>query len=224
MGFLRWLANRSSREILKLKIYMRYSLDSGRGAARVEWILLDRSLRDDFDGFRCGLVSLLYARILTIHHADRRELFERVGHATAAFLAPGNSMPLHFQAWILRIDPLFGSEFFVWPWRELDSGDFGGADTYTATLRLERPWRLAPNGLSLDLEMHFGNERIEAPGCVLIAISELFRDLKDPSTQRRFAQILNGINLYYGSAEHAALMSEGAALAAATRGVLLDTP
>lgn len=221
MGLLKWLADRISREVLKLHIYMRYSLETGRGAACVRWNLLDPSLRGNLDVLRCCLVALLYARILTIHHADRVELFDRVGRATAAFLAPSNTTPLQFETWTLDVYPL-GQPFVVWPWAPLDSTDAPGVKGYTATLRLGRPTRSSPVGLGIDLEMHLGAERVKAPGCVLIAISELFQDLKDPFHQRRLAEILVQINRYFGSAEHAALMSEGMALAAAVQGIALE--
>ncbi|KAF0214412.1 MAG: hypothetical protein FD174_4356, partial [Geobacteraceae bacterium] len=125
-----------------------------------------------------------------------------------------------FETWTLDV-PL-GQPFVVWPWAPLDSTDAPGVKGYTATLRSGRPTRSSPVGLGIDLEMHLGAERVKAPGCVLIAISELFQDLKDPFHRRRLAEIIVQINRYFGSAEHAALMSEGMALAAAVQGIALE--
>ena len=179
MGFLKWLSNLTSREVLKLHIHMRYELEVGRGTACVRWSLLDKSLKDNEEALKCSLVALLYARVLTIHHADRAQLFQRVDRAMTAFLAQSTPAPLRFDDWVLDIDP-FGPPFAIWPWATLESPEAREVKTHVATLRQGRPTRLSPAGLEIDLEMPLGMERVRVPASVMIATSNCFNGLEKP--------------------------------------------
>jgi hypothetical protein len=214
MGLLKWLADLNSREVLRLHIYMRYALDLGRGAACVRWTLLDKSLKGKEVPLRCSLVALLYARILTIHHADRAELFQRIDRVMTELLGQGTTSPLLFEEWVLDIDPI-GPPFVIWPWAPLESLDVKGVKTHVATLRYGRPTRLSPAGLAIDLEMPLGMERVRVPASVMIAMSDCFNRLEDQVHREVLARLLLHVNRYYGTAENATLMSEGVAVAAA---------
>jgi len=221
MGLLKWLADRISREVLRLHIHMRYALELGRGAACIRWSLLDESLKGKEDALRCSLVALLYARVLTIHHADRAQLFQRVDQAMTAFLAQGTTAPLCFEAWVLDIDPI-GPPFAIWPWASLESPEAQGVKTHVATLRHGRRTRLSPAGLAIDLEMPLGMERVRVPASVMIAASDCFNGLMDPAYREVLARLLLHVNRYYGTAENAALMSEGVAIAIALQNLAAE--
>jgi hypothetical protein len=221
MGLLKWLADRSSREVLRLHIHMSYALELGRGAACVRWTLLDESLKGKEDALRCSLVALLYARVLTIHHADRAQLFQCVDRAMTAFLAQSTTAPLVFEEWVLNIDPM-GPPFVIWPWAPLESPEARGVKTHVATLRHGKPTRLSPAGLSIDLEMPLGMERVRVPASVMIAASDFFSGLEDPVHREVLARLLLHVNRYYGTAENAALMSEGVAVAAALQNLAAE--
>lgn len=221
MGILKWLADRISREVLRLHIHMRYELELGRGAACVRWTLLDESLKDKENALRCSLIALLYARVLTIHHADRAQLFQRVNRAMTALLAQGTTAPLVFEEWVLDIDPI-GPPFVIWPWAPLESPEAQGVKTHVATLRYGRPTRQSPAGLAIDLEMPLGMERVRVPASVMIAASDCFNGLEDPVYREVFARLLLDVNRYYGTPENAALMSEGVAVAAALQNLAAE--
>jgi len=196
---------------------MHYRLDEGRGSAAIVWTVLESSMEPQREMLQCTFAVLLYARILTIHKPGGDDLFARVANGAHAFLSTPEGSRLKFDDWALHLDP-YGPPFVVWPWGRIEAPYPPDLKLYAAVLRYGRPTRHAPIGFSIDLDVPFGMEKVLAPAAALLAITDVVERC-DAAVSRPLAQLLLGVNAYYGSVAAATLMSEGVAFGAAVANV-----
>jgi hypothetical protein len=158
MGFLHKLfGSPEPIDVLRGEIFMDFRPRSGRGAAVVRWV----PVASDDGRLRPFLVTLLYARILTVHKETRSDRFTLIGELSKRNIRDEGAAGFVFPEWSLNVPGVPSRR--IWPWDlSQDITASSASKIYVATLQAFQP-KEGRGYFDIHLKMAFGLERVLAP-------------------------------------------------------------
>jgi hypothetical protein len=213
MGILNKLfAYKNLVDIMRLVIYMSFSpvLGGGRGSACIEWV----PLTYDEPKLRGFLLSLLYARILTIHKETRSQLFWLIDELSKSNVRDEGQTGFNFNEWTIGVRGVSSnlSCQYIWPWVLVENPNLlNKPKVYKARMQTAINEQYS---YFLNLKMDLGQERILTPSSFLISMNAFCQKIGRQDCYE-LAVFLWQINEYYKSPEKISIGHESMALKSA---------